>query len=174
MISSYKRLNESFWAPDTVSWAIENRLVAIRIINASPTSSTFQNNQSGLHLEMRVPGADVNPYLAFSALLASGLNGIRHRLTLPPAGRPPPTPSTVVVDSPSSIITSFGLPMTDSVRLPRSLEKAVERMRHPNSIGYSLFPREFIDHFIRTRLHEYHQFESAITDWERARYLEIL
>lgn len=169
MISSYKRLNESFWAPDTASWAFEDRLVAIRIIHSSPKSSTSQNDQSSLHLEMRIPGADVNPYLALSALLASGLHGIRHQLTLPPAGRS----TTGVVDSPS-VMSSGLVTMADSSRLPRSLEKAVERMRRPNSIGYSLFPREFIDHFIRTRLHEYHQFESAITDWERARYLEIV
>jgi glutamine synthetase len=152
--SSYKRLNGGFCTSATVSWGIENRLVAVRIINPNLHMSPTSHSSHGLHLEMRVPGADANVYIAFSALLASGLYGIRHQL---------PLLSSWQQDSDTSIHP-----------LPENLRYAIERMKHKDSVAYSLLPRDFIDHFIQTRLHECLQFEASITDWERSRYLELI
>src|SRR5690606_35363139 len=72
-INSYKRLVEGAWAPTTLTWGSDNRTVAMRVINTGARS---------MRLESRVPGADVNPYLAMAAAVASGLYGIRHQLGL--------------------------------------------------------------------------------------------
>jgi glutamine synthetase len=72
-INSYKRLVEGAWAPTTVTWGLDNRTTAIRIIN---------DNVKHTRLETRIPGSDTNPYLAMSAALASGLYGIKHKLEL--------------------------------------------------------------------------------------------
>ena len=71
-INSYKRLVEGAWAPTTITWGIDNRTVAVRALPGSDKST---------RIEMRVPGADMNPYLAMSAALASGLYGIKKQIT---------------------------------------------------------------------------------------------
>ncbi|HZH65225.1 MAG TPA: glutamine synthetase family protein, partial [Flavisolibacter sp.] len=72
-INSYKRLVEGAWAPTTLTWGIDNRTVALRVLPGSKKSC---------RLETRVPGADVNPYLAMAACLASGLYGIKNKIEL--------------------------------------------------------------------------------------------
>ncbi|MDB5060625.1 MAG: glutamine synthetase, partial [Mucilaginibacter sp.] len=72
-INSYKRLVEGAWAPTTITWGMDNRTTALRVIN---TTSGYTR------LETRIPGSDTNPYLAISAALASGLYGIKNKLTL--------------------------------------------------------------------------------------------
>src|ERR1700761_5422560 len=72
-INSYKRLVEGAWAPTTITWAVENRTTGFRVLNSSKDYT---------RLETRIPGADVNPYLAMAAALASGLYGIKHKLKL--------------------------------------------------------------------------------------------
>ena len=72
-VNSYKRYVEGAWAATTVSWGIENRTTALRVINHVPAAT---------RLETRVPGADANPYLSLAASLASGLYGIKNKLTL--------------------------------------------------------------------------------------------
>jgi glutamine synthetase len=67
-VNSYKRYVEDAWASTSVSWGIENRTTALRVINNTP---------EGMRLETRVPGADANPYLSMAASLASGLYGIK-------------------------------------------------------------------------------------------------
>jgi glutamine synthetase len=63
-INSYKRLVEGAWAPTTITWGVENRTTALRIINTT---------ENYTRLETRIPGSDTNPYLAMAAALASGL-----------------------------------------------------------------------------------------------------
>ncbi len=72
-INSYKRLVEGAWAPTTITWAVENRTTAFRVLIQSPAYT---------RLETRIPGADTNPYLAMAAALASGLYGIKNKLQL--------------------------------------------------------------------------------------------
>src|SRR6202035_2269045 len=72
-VNSYKRLVEGAWAPTTLTWGIDNRTVALRVLNGSKISC---------RLETRVIGADTNPYLAMAAALAAGLYGIKNKLEL--------------------------------------------------------------------------------------------
>ena len=74
-INSYKRYAAGSWAPTTLAWGHDNRTCGFRIVGHGPA----------LRVETRIPGADVNPYLAFAALIAAGLDGIEHGLELPPA-----------------------------------------------------------------------------------------
>ena len=72
-INSYKRLVEGHWAPTRVTWGVDNRTVAMRVIPGSSKST---------RVEMRVTGSDINPYLAMAAAIASGLHGIEEGMAL--------------------------------------------------------------------------------------------
>ena len=87
-VNSYKRLTEGAWAPTTATWGADNRTTALR---------TLAGGKKSTRLETRVPGSDVNPYLAMAACLASGLYGIRHQLTL---DQPPPRAAVMRIRKP--------------------------------------------------------------------------
>lgn len=146
-INSYKRYVEGAWAATSVSWGIENRTTALRVINHVPAAT---------RLETRVPGADANPYLSMAASLASGLYGIKHKLSL----------NLDPVKGSAYDIKSLQ-------RLPATLQEATLIMKNSN-IAASLFGEAFTDHFIRTREWECRQFEKQVTDWELKRYFEII
>ena len=146
-INSYKRLVEGAWAPTTLTWGIDNRTTALRAIVGGEKSS---------RLETRVPGADVNPYLAIAASVAAGLYGIRHQLTL----TQPATTGNGYLDQ------SHG-------RLPATLIEAVQAMKQ-SPIAEELFGKAFTEHFIMTREWEWRQHLKAVTDWEYKRYFEII
>ncbi len=146
-INSYKRLVEGAWAPTTLTWGIDNRTVALRAIPGSDKST---------RLETRVPGSDVNPYLAMAAALASGLYGIRKELVLNQS----PTEGNGYRDD------QYG-------NLPSSLEQATKIMKE-SEIARELFGEEFVNHFTQTREWEYRQFAPVVTDWELKRYFEII
>lgn len=78
-INGYKRLvgGEAFWAPNAVTYGYDSRAASVRII--SPPSVP----PSATRLEVRVPGADMNPYFAMSAIFSLGLRGIEKKLSLP-------------------------------------------------------------------------------------------
>ncbi len=145
-VNSYKRLVDGFWAPTHPTWGLDNRTVAARVISTSPTAT---------RLELRVPGADVNPYFAVAFGLAAGLRGIEQELELQPA------------------TVGSGYHDTSVERLPRNLRSATERMA-ASPIARELFGDGFVDHFCATREWEWRQFEDAVTDWETRRYFEII
>jgi glutamine synthetase len=145
-INSYKRLVEGAWAPTKVNWGIDNRTVALRAIPGSKKST---------RLETRVNGSDSNPYLALAAAIASGLYGIEHELALPPA------------------VTGNGYEDSTAVTLPRNLAEATDRFES-SELARTLFGPEFVAHFAATRRWEWRQFGKAVTDWELARYFEII
>lgn len=145
-INSYKRLVEGAWAPTTLTWAVDNRTVALRALPGSDKSC---------RLETRVVGSDVNPYLAMAACLASGLYGIQNKLLLQP-----PTSGNGYKD------TSHGI-------LPSNLWQATQNMKN-SVIARDLFGDTFVDHFVHTREWEWRQHAKAVTDWERNRYFEII
>ena len=145
-INSYKRLVEGAWAPTTLTWAVDNRTVALRALPGSKKAT---------RLETRVVGSDVNPYLAMAACLASGLYGIKHQLALQE-----PTVGNGYADE------SHG-------RLPGNLQKATEAMKH-SSIAQELFGAEFVHHFVATREWEWQQYGRVVSDWEKRRYFEII
>lgn len=146
-INSYKRYVEGAWASTTVSWGIENRTAALRVINHSPTST---------RLETRVPGSDANPYLSLAASLASGLYGIKHQLAL----HQPPVKGNEYQN-------------TASQKFHKTLHEATEAMKQ-SAIARELFGDTFVDHFTKTREWEWRQFTQKVTDWELKRYFEII
>jgi glutamine synthetase len=146
-INSYKRLVEGAWAPTTVTWGMDNRTTALRVLAGSSLST---------RLETRVSGSDANPYLAMSAALASGLYGIRKE----PSLQQRPTVGNGYEDD------QYG-------RLPSSLSDATKNMDE-SDIARELFGNEFVDHFVGTRRWECRQFAPVVTDWELKRYFEII
>ncbi len=146
-VNSYKRLVEGAWAPTTLTWGIENRTTAIRVINSAPKYT---------RIETRVPGADTNPYLAMSAALASGLYGIKNKLSL---------------DSPLTIGNAYA--NSQYVKLPSNLYEASNAMKKSH-VAQELFGEDFVEHFTQTRLWEWKQFSQHVSDWELKRYFEII
>jgi len=146
-INSYKRLREGAWAPTTLSWGSDNRTVAVRVINDSEKST---------RLEMRVPGADANPYLAMAACLASGLYGIKNKLK-----------------SDIEETVGNGYKNEQNEKLPANLAEATLRMRN-SAIARELLGDDFVDHFTATREWEWREYAKAVTNWELRRYFEII
>jgi glutamine synthetase len=145
-INSYKRLVEGAWAPTKANWGVDNRTTALRAIPGGKKSS---------RLETRVNGSDSNPYLALAAALASGLYGIEHELELGPP------------------VAGSGYGDRDAVALPSNLHEATERFER-SELARELFGDDFVAHFSATRRWEWRQFGRAVTDWELARYFEII
>jgi len=141
--NSYKRYKAGTFAPTRIAWSLDNRTCGFRVVGRGPS----------LRVECRIPGADANPYLAYAALLAAGLDGIERR-TEP--GPPFAGDAYKALDLPS---------------VPTSLPEAI------GELDRSAFARrafgdavvEHLLHFARTELAAY---ETAVTDFERVRYFE--
>lgn len=143
-INSYKRLVPGVWAPVNATWGLDNRTTAVRAIPGGKKSS---------RVELRVTGADINPYLAMAASLAAGLDGIDRELALPA-----PTVNAYSGEAP---------------RLPGSLSAAIALLRESH-VARAWLGDEFVDHYANTREWEVRQFDRAVTDWELARYFESI
>jgi glutamine synthetase len=146
-INSYKRLVEGAWAPTTLTWGIDNRTVALRVLS---------NGSKSCRLETRVIGSDVNPYLAMAAALASGLYGIRKKLKL----KQPATVGNGYRDFSNGI-------------LPINLHEATQQMKN-SSVAKEILGEKFVEHFTQTREWEWRQHLKAVTDWEYKRYFEVI
>ncbi|KAK3843816.1 MAG: hypothetical protein J3R72DRAFT_440025 [Linnemannia gamsii] len=161
-INSYKRLVENYWAPVTVSWGIESRISAIRVIGPP------QCDPKGTRLEMRVGGADINPHLAIAACLAMGLYGIKNKLPMPVG------PTTTEAEVEMSKGASEGKVKVKAERLPKSLKDSALAMMEKDSIARKVLGDQFVDHYGATRLNEYRIWETAVTTWEHKRYFELV
>ncbi len=146
-INSYKRLVEGAWAPTTITWGIDNRTTALRVLHSSEKLT---------RLETRIPGADSNPYLAMAAALASGLYGIKHKLPL----NITPTVGNGYQDKTNGVLAG-------------NLHGATLAMQG-SAIAQELFGSGFVEHFTQTRLWECKQYNKSVTDWELKRYFEII
>ena len=146
-INSYKRLVEGAWAPTTLTWGVDNRTVALRVLNGSKTAC---------RLETRVIGADANPYLAMAGSLAAGLFGIKNRVPLS-----------------QSAVTGNGYLDDSHGRLPATLDEATKMMKN-SAIAKEVLGEDFVEHFTRTREWEWRQHLKTVTDWELKRYFEII
>jgi glutamine synthetase len=146
-INSYKRLVEGAWAPTTLTWGIDNRTVALRVL---------QSSEKSCRLETRVVGSDVNPYLAMAAALASGLYGIKNKMELK-----------------QQATTGNGYTDYSNGRLPKTLDEATQMMKR-STLAKEILGEKFVDHFIQTREWEWRQHLKAVTDWEYKRYFEII
>jgi glutamine synthetase len=149
IINSYKRYVEGTWAPLNTTWGMDNRTCSIRIIN---------NGKRAIRIENRVPGADANFYLVFAGTLASGLYGIEHELALPER-----------LDGNAY----------DAETVARAIERGHIRSLARNLLENSELAREylgndFVDHFIATRRWEVKEYDKAVTNWDRRRYLELI
>jgi len=146
---------EAFWAPNAITYGYDSRAASVRII--SPPSVP----PAATRLEIRVPGADMNPYFALSAIFLLGLRGIEKKMELPG----PPMSHLTPEDKKSGKIKL----------LSTSLESATERMMKPESIAREaqVFGSEFVEHFGGTRLHEIKLWNEAVTNWEVERYIEL-
>ena len=143
-VNSYKRFAGGGSAPTAVTWGEDNRTCALRVVG----------NGTGLRLENRVPGGDVNPYLALAAMLAGGLHGVESDLPLEPAYR-------------------GDARTADRTRLPATLAEAREEFAL-SQIARLACGDEVVDHYVRAADVELAAFGRAVTDWERRRGFERL
>jgi len=143
-VNSYKRYVAGSFAPTAIAWGLDNRTCALRVVGHGPS----------LHLETRVPGGDVNPYLAVAALIAAGLHGIDHEL---------PLVAPVRGDAYDS----------DATRVPSTLGAATELLA-ASSLAAEAFGADVVEHYAHAARVELAAFESAVTDWERIRGFERL
>jgi glutamine synthetase len=147
-VNSYSRLIPGFWAPTSATWAVENRTTALRVIPGSPSAQ---------RVEVRIAAADANPYIALAASLGAGLWGIENRIE----------PDAPVQGN------AYALPEVPELALPRTLWEAAQGLK-ASPEARSLFGDPFVDHFAATREWEEREFRRHITDWELARYFEII
>ncbi|SJL00475.1 probable glutamine synthetase [Armillaria ostoyae] len=156
-INGYKRLvgGEAFWAPNAVTYGYDSRAASIRIL--SPPSVP----PSATRFEVRIPGADMNPYFALSAVFLLGLRGIERKLKL--------------TTLPISHFTPEDKKNGKVKMLPISLEAATIRMMRPESIAREpeMLGDVFVEHYGGTREHEVKLWNEAVTDWEVERYIEL-
>jgi glutamine synthetase len=147
-VNSYRRLVPGFWAPTDASYGIDNRTCALRVITGGPTSQ---------RVEYRVAAADSNPYLALAAAIASGLQGIEDRVE----------PEGPVNGN------AYEKKFPKRLALPRSLDEAARRFAASRMAAHA-FGDAFVEHFAASRDWEAREFSRAVTDWELARYFEII
>lgn len=147
-VNSYRRLVPGLWAPTEASWGIDNRTCALRVIAGAAKSQ---------RVEYRLPGADANPYLALAGALASGLYGIEQEIepTAPIAGN------------------AYEAELPHELSLPRSLGDAAAKFSQ-SRIARDWFGDTFVDHFAATRDWEVRSFRKHVSDWELARYFELI
>ena len=143
-VNSYKRYAEGSFAPTAIAWGRDNRTCAMRVVGHGPS----------LRVENRVPGADVNPYLALSAMIAAGLHGIEQGLELEPAFA-------------GNAYTS------DKPRVPGTLREARELFAS-SEVARTAFGEEVVAHYLNAADVELAAFDSVVTDWERYRGFERL
>ncbi len=142
-INSYKRFVSSSWAPTRLSWSYDNRTAGFRVVGKG----------SSLRIECRIPGADVNPYLAFAASLASGLEGVRLGLEPPP----------IFV---GNIYEARQLP-----EVPKTLHQAVDLFER-SEFAKRAFGEDVVQHYTNFYRKEQAAYDKSVTDWERIRYFE--
>jgi glutamine synthetase len=143
-VNSYKRFSPGSFAPTAVAWGNDNRTCSLRVVG----------HDEGLRVENRLPGADVNPYLALAAMIAAGLHGIDSQLAL----EPPVDGNAYTVDKP---------------HVPRTMYDARD-LFGASEIAREAFGQDVVDHYLNRARVELDAFEAAVTDWERFRGFERL
>ena len=155
VINSYKRYVEGTWAPLNTTWGMDNRTCSVRIINV---------NRHAIRIENRVPGADANFYLVFAATLASGLYGIEHELELP---------QRLDGNAYDAQTVARALEAGHIRQLARNLTAATDLLEQ-SELAREYFGSDFVEHYIATRRWEVSEYEKAVTNWDRKRYLELI
>lgn len=142
-INSYKRFQEGSWAPTRIAWSYDNRTAGFRVVGEGKS----------LRIECRVPGADANPYLAYAAVLAAGIDGVRNRI------------------EPPAIFEGDVYQARDLPAVPTTLRQATDLFEASEFVtkAFGAAVQEHYTHFFRT---EQAAYDNAVTDWERQRYFE--
>jgi glutamine synthetase len=143
-INSYKRFAAGSFAPTAVAWGTDNRTCSLRVVG----------HGAGMRVENRVPGGDVNPYLAVAAMMAGGLHGIREGLELDP-------------------VCAGNAYVGDYEHVPSTLAEARDLLAG-SAIARAAFGDDVVDHYVNAADVELAAFNSAVTDWERVRGFERL
>jgi glutamine synthetase len=141
-VNSYKRYAAGSWAPTTLAWGEDNRTCGFRVVGHGRTR----------RVETRIPGGDVNPYLAFAALIASGLDGIERAL------EPPARLEGNAYES-------------DAERFPHSLRDAIAALEE-GSFARGAFGDDVVDHYLNYARTEQRLFDEVVTCYERERLFE--
>ncbi|MGV9417854.1 glutamine synthetase family protein [Streptomyces sp. NPDC003674] len=143
-INSYKRFQPGSFAPTAVAWGHDNRTCALRVVG----------HGRSLRFENRLPGGDVNPYLAVAGLVAAGLHGVEQRLELPD-----PCPGNAYT--------------ADYEHVPTTLREAAELWEN-SPVAKAAFGDEVVAHYRNMARVELAAFDAAVTDWELRRSFERL
>jgi glutamine synthetase len=143
-VNSYKRFVPGSFAPTAVAWGTDNRTCALRVVG----------HGASLRMENRVPGGDVNPYLAVAALVAAGLHGIEHELPL----------------EAEYTGNAYG---SDKPTVPATLREAAGLLAE-SKVARDAFGDEVVGHYLNAARVELAAFDAAVTDWERSRGFERL
>jgi len=141
-INSYKRYAAGSWAPTTLAWGHDNRTCGFRIVGHGPAA----------RIETRIPGGDVNPYLAFAALIAAGLYGVEQGLELPA-----PLEGNAYE--------------SDAERFPSTLREAIDALEQ-GTMARAALGGDVIDHYLNYARTEQRLFDEAVTSYERERLYE--
>jgi glutamine synthetase len=143
-VNSYKRFQVGTFAPTRAIWSLDNRTAGFRLCGA---------DSKAIRIECRIGGADLNPYLAFAALIAAGLAGIEQNLTLEPA--------------------YVGDAYQDKAlrEVPKTLREAMQLMNSSKMLRQA-FGDGVIDHYVHTAEWEQFEYDRRITDWELKRGFE--
>ena len=144
-INSYKRYAKGSFAPTAVAWGRDNRTCSLRVVGHGPS----------LRFENRLPGGDVNPYLAISAMIAAGLHGIDDELPL------------------EGELVGNAYDDSDKPHVPRNLGEARDLFAG-SEVARAAFGDEVVEHYLNSARVEIEAFEAAVTDWERYRNFERL
>jgi glutamine synthetase len=143
-VNSYKRFAPGSFAPTAVAWGRDNRTCSMRVVGHGPA----------LRVENRMPGADVNPYLALSAMIAAGLHGIDSELELEPA-------------------FEGNAYESDKPHVPRTLRDARDAFAG-SEVAREAFGEEVVEHYLNRARIELEAYDATVTDWERRRGFERL
>jgi glutamine synthetase len=142
-VNAYKRYQSGSWAPTRLAWSHDNRTAGFRVVGSGQS----------LRIECRLPGADCNPYLAFAALLASGLDGIDNRIAPPE-------------------VFQGDMYVAESLqRVPGTLRDATDLFA-VSEFARKAFGQDVVEHYSHFFRCEQQAYDTAVTDWERKRYFE--
>ena len=154
-VNSYKRLCPGAWAPINMTWGIENRTCAFRVIKGDSNSQRIEN---------RLPGADSNPYLALAATLGAGYLGIKEKIE----------PTEAIKGG------AYDINVEKKYQVPENLGEAAKLFKNSDA-AKKIFGNMFVNHFANTRFWEHQEylksrtlFDSSISNWELERYFEII
>lgn len=142
-INSYKRYQDMSWAPTRIAWSYDNRTAGFRVVGKG----------NSLRIECRIPGADCNPYLAYAAALASGLDGIANKI------------------EPPEMFEGDVYMAQDLPRVPYTLEQAVD-IFEKSAFAKESFGDSVVEHYAHFYRKEVEAYQRSVTDWERKRYFE--